>query len=122
MTSLGIINQTLGSFMGERGHGLLHRAQMCYSLADATIPVQVPLEHFIRFIMSIQNNRMVIFQEFGMHDEFNSSFQALVDMIVSIPVCHTLGLLSNEPSTILDHHDVLLNLMVMIRTESAPAA
>jgi hypothetical protein len=95
---------------------------MCYDLAHSTIPADVSLEHFIRFIISSQNNRMVIFQEFGMHAEFNSSVQALVDLIVSIPVCHSWGLLSNEPSTILDHHDVLLNLMVMVRTESAPAA
>lgn len=108
--------------MGERGHGLLHRAHMCYDLAHSTIPAHVSLEDFIQFSISSQNNRMVIFQEFGMHAEFNSSFQALVDLIVYIPVWHTLGLLSNEPSTMLDHRDVLLNLMVMVRTESAPAA
>ncbi len=119
--SLGTINHILGLCMGELGHTLLHEAHHSYSLAQATIPTLAPFSDIIRLFLSNQNNQMVIYQEFAMHNESKACLQLLRDLLAVIPSFYSMGNSGLEPCDVLDH-EILLNLMVMTRTVVAPAA
>lgn len=121
LLSLGIIYHVLGVSMGERGYALIHQCHACYSLAQATIPTLCPFGDIIHLFLSGQNNQMVIYQEFAMHNESKACLHLLRDLLAAIPTYYSLASSGLEPSDVLDH-EILLNLMVLTRTLVAPAA
>eukprot|EP00429_Kryptoperidinium_foliaceum_P011234 CAMPEP_0176005720 /NCGR_PEP_ID=MMETSP0120_2-20121206/2351_1 /TAXON_ID=160619 /ORGANISM="Kryptoperidinium foliaceum, Strain CCMP 1326" /LENGTH=149 /DNA_ID=CAMNT_0017338435 /DNA_START=346 /DNA_END=795 /DNA_ORIENTATION=- len=120
--NLGLVSHILGFSLGERGHSYLHTAYKCYHLAQTTMPARTPFVDILHLLLSCQNNRMTIYQEFAMHRESQACLELLTFLLAVIPTYRSTGQLGPlEPSTIMDH-EILLNLMVLVRTESAAAA
>eukprot|EP00429_Kryptoperidinium_foliaceum_P037096 CAMPEP_0176174234 /NCGR_PEP_ID=MMETSP0120_2-20121206/89268_1 /TAXON_ID=160619 /ORGANISM="Kryptoperidinium foliaceum, Strain CCMP 1326" /LENGTH=139 /DNA_ID=CAMNT_0017512269 /DNA_START=491 /DNA_END=907 /DNA_ORIENTATION=- len=86
------------------------------------MPARTPFVDILHLLLSCQNNRMTIYQEFAMHRESHACLELLTFLLAVIPTYRSTGQLGPlEPSTIMDH-EILLNLMVLVRTESAAAA
>jgi len=129
--------------LGERGYTFLHQAQQCYLLAQCTIPtLAAPFGDIVRLLLSSQNNQMTIYQEFAMHSQAKSCLDLLSQLLAVIPTYYLATtttttttttsapdelLLSSQQQLQLQQqrvvdHEILLNIMVLIRNDSAPAA
>ena len=106
--------------MGERGHPLLQEAHRFYLTAQLTIPALTSLGDILRLLLSSHNNQISIYQEFAMHPEYRAALQLLTELLASVP-SYAIAATDLEPSKVMDH-EILLNLMVLARNESAPAA
>ena len=118
--SIGVAHHTLALTLGERGHALLQKAHHCYLTAQLTVPALTSFGDILRLLLSSNNNQISIYQEFAMHMEYQAALQVLTELLAAIPTYASSGN-GIEPSQAIDH-DILLNLMVLTRNESAPAA
>lgn len=142
VVSLGVLSHTLGISLGERGYNLLDHAKKCYMLAQSIIPASTNFEDILRLIISGENNQMLLHYEFGRRIEFLSCLERLMQLLhTTIPELQSSGFLVQDDTFVLDeadtslevgappgistnhsHHAILLNLMILGRTEVAPAA
>ena len=138
--------------LGERGHSFLKYAHQCYLHAQCTIPSLVPFGDIVRLLLSSQNNQMSIYQEFAMHAEARICLDLLTRLLTTSIAADSRVRLPSPPLSALPGNDtwagfstatststrnitlttpqaekvatdeILLNLMVLMRPDSAPAA
>jgi hypothetical protein len=111
--SLALANHLMGSRLGERGHFMIEQAHQCYALARLTVPTETCSHDVFKLVLSTQNNQMSIYVEFGMHEQSKACLKVLTEMMSSLPQ-YAEGL-------DLDH-DIVLNVMVLSRTDASAAA
>jgi hypothetical protein len=103
----------MGIRLGERGRFLIEQAHHCYTLAQLTVPTITGSYDVFKLLVSTQNNQISIYVEFGMHEQSRACLKVLTDLMSSLPQ-YAEGLELD--------HEILLNLMVLSRTETAAAA
>jgi len=110
---LALANNILGVRLGEHGRFLLEQAHHYYIRAQLVIPPGTQFYHLFRLFLSAQNNQISIYFEFGMHEESRACLKTLTEVLLAMP--HQAGQYQFN-------HEILLNLMVFSKRDTAAAA
>ena len=111
--SVALANHHMGIRLGERGRFMIEQAHHCYTLAQLTVPIGTCSHDIFKLLVSTQNKQISIYVEFGMHEQSRACLKVLTDLMSSLPQ-YAEGLELD--------HEILLNLMVLSRTETSAAA